>query len=122
MSLYAMKNQVQPCLWSSAHRWGQPANETQYGNVDQSSWANTVAKLVWSVCTPGVHDDATVSADRSARRKGYWVNDKCIQGDAETIVTCRSCRGPVTAFGATGTCQNKRHLEVNGTEAGGGAV
>ena len=100
---------------------GQPVNQTQYGNVDQSSWANTVAKVVWSVCTPGVHNDANVLVDGSARGKGCWLNDKCIQGDAG-IVTCRSCRGPVTAFGATSTCQNKRHLEINGREAGGGAV
>ena len=28
----------------------------------------------------------------------------------------------LAAFGATGTCQNKRHLEINGREAGVGAV
>ena len=122
MPLYAMRNQVQPCLWSSRTNEGQPANQTQYGNVDQSSWANTVAKVVWSVCTPSVHNDATVSEDGCARGKGCCLNDKCIQGDAETIVTCRSCRVPVTAIGATSTCQNKSHLEINGREASGGAV
>ena len=79
-------------------------------------------KVVWSVCTLGVHDYATVSEDGSARGKHCWLTGKCIQGDSETIVTCRSCRGPVTAFGATGTYQNKRHLEINGREAGDGAV
>ena len=86
-----------------------------HGQTPWPSWYGVFARRVYTMMqlcrkTALLEEKAVgsmISASRGMRRQ---------------LSDCRFCRRPVTAFGATGTCQNKRHLEINGREARGGAV